>query len=104
MSLSNYYPKKIQELPPFGGPFDAFKLASESCDVLMASYPAGTKIPPHSHDTENVGVITVGELLLTMDGRTQKIAAGEWYHVPAHKEHAAEFVVETAEIEFWFKD
>ena len=102
MTLNNYYPQKIQDLPAFEGPFDAFKLSSKDCDVLLASYPAGTKIPAHSHDTENVGVITVGELLLTMDGETKVIGAGEWYHVPAGKEHAAEFSSDTAEIEFWF--
>ena len=104
MSLKNYYPEKIQQLPPFEGPFDAFRLAAENCEVLLASYPAGTRIQPHNHDTENVGVITTGKLLLTMDGETQHIAAGEWYHVPAGKIHTAEFPEDTAEIEFWFTD
>ncbi|MCG8414829.1 MAG: cupin domain-containing protein [Pseudomonadales bacterium] len=104
MSFEKYYPEKIRQLPPYEGRFEAFQLASENCDVLFASYPAGTKIEPHSHETENVGVITVGQLLLTMDGETQVIAAGEWYHVPAGKTHAAEFPEDTAEIEFWFAD
>ena len=58
MSLGNDYPEKIQQLPPFEGPFEAYRLAAQDCEVLFASYPAGTKIPPHSHDTENVGIIT----------------------------------------------
>ena len=37
-----------------------------------------------------------------MDGETQIISMGEWYHVAADKEHAAEFAEDTAEIEFWF--
>ncbi len=48
--------------PPFEGPFDAYRLAAEHCEVLFASYPAGTSIPPHTHETENYGVITEGEL------------------------------------------
>ncbi len=104
MNFKNYYPEKIRQLPPYEGRFEAFRLASKNCDVLFASYPAGTRIEPHSHETENVGVITVGELLLTMDGETQVIKAGEWYHVPAGKTHAAEFLQDTAEIEFWFVD
>lgn len=103
MSLGSDYPLKIQQLPPFEGPFEAYQLAAENCEVLFASYPAGTKIEPHSHNTENVGVITKGELLLTIGGEVQKIEAGQWYHVPAGVEHAAEFQVETADIEFWFK-
>lgn len=102
MALDNYYPDLIRQLPAFDGPFEAFRLAARDCDVLFATYPAGTIIPPHSHETENVGVITRGELLLTLDGQTRRIGAGDWYHVPAGKEHQAEFREDTAEIEFWF--
>ena len=38
-----------------------------------------------------------------MDGEEQVYKTGDWYHVPAHKEHAAKFEVETDEIEFWFE-
>ncbi len=103
MSLSNYFPQLIQNLPRFEGQFDAFQLSANNCDVLLSSYPAGTVIDPHSHDTENVGVITRGNLLLTMDGKTEQFGAGEWYHVPEGQEHAAEFTEDTAGIEFWFK-
>lgn len=102
--MAGQYPDKIKSLPLYDGRFDAHKLAAENCDVLFASYPAGTKIPPHSHDTDNHGVITRGELLLTMNGEVSKISTGQWYHVPANVEHAAEFSCATDEIEFWFKD
>ena len=103
MSLDSYYPELIRNLPEFEGRFEAFRLEAKGCDVLFASYPAGTVIEPHRHDTENVGIITKGRLRLTMDGKTSTISAGEWYHVPAGAEHAAEFKVDTAEIEFWFR-
>ena len=102
MSLHDYYPELIRNLPPFEGRFEAFKLEASGCEVLFATYPAGTVIEAHCHDTENVGVITRGALLLTMDGSTRQFGAGDWYHVPAGKEHAAEFTEDTAEIEFWF--
>jgi quercetin dioxygenase-like cupin family protein len=97
-----HFPKLIRSLPKFEGPFDAFKLAAENCDVLFASYPAGTTIPPHSHETENVGLITQGELILTLDGNETRYGPGQWYHVPANVIHAAQFEKETSEIEFWF--
>lgn len=103
MNLANYYPELIRQLPEYAGRFEANRLEAKGCDVLFATYPAGTVIDVHSHDTENVGVITKGVLLLTMDGETQRIEAGDWYHVPANKEHAAEFPEDTAEIEFWFR-
>ncbi len=102
MSTQNVYPELIRQLPAFEGPFEAHKLEARGCEVLFASYPAGTEIADHNHDTENVGIITQGVLLLTMDGKTERIEAGQWYHVPAGKTHAAAFPEATAEIEFWF--
>ena len=97
-----HFPPEILALPKFDGQFDAFKLQAEGCDVLFASYPAGTSIPPHHHDSANVGVITSGELLLTVDGAEKRYGPGDWYHVPARAEHSARFERETSEIEFWF--
>lgn len=98
-----HFPKLLRNLPKFEGPFEAFKLEAKDCDVLFASYPAGTTIPPHSHETENVGVITRGELILTFDGKESRYGPGNWYHVPARAKHAARFETETSEIEFWFQ-
>ena len=98
---SDHFPALIRSLPAFNGPFDAFKLAAPGCDVLFASYPAGTHIAPHSHETENCGVITQGELILEMNGE-RRYRPGDWYHVPAHSVHSARFETETSEIEFWF--
>ena len=98
------FPARIRALPAFEGPFDATRLAAEGCDVLFASYPAGTKIESHTHDTENCGLITKGELVLIVDGVESRYAAGDWYHLAPGEPHAARFEVDTAEIEFWFSD
>ncbi len=100
--MSGKYPDKIKSLPLFNGRFDAYKLEAKDSDVLFASYPAGTSIPPHVHPTDNHGIITRGELILTVNGGTTRVGAGEWYHVPANVEHSAKFETETDEIEFWF--
>jgi quercetin dioxygenase-like cupin family protein len=102
--VAGKYPQKIKELPLYDGRFDAHKLAAKNSDVLFASYPAGTSIPAHSHDTDNHGVITRGELIISMNGEETRVGVGEWYHVPAHVEHSARFDVETDEIEFWFHE
>lgn len=101
--MAGKYPERFKELPLYDGRFDAYKLAANGSDVLFANYPAGTQIPPHTHDTDNYGVITRGELILTMGGTVTRHGPGDWYHVPAGVEHAAEFEVETDEIEFWFE-
>ena len=97
------FPEKIQALESFSERFDAFRLRAEGADVLFATYPAGTAIEPHDHDTENHGVITKGELILIRDGAEERYGPGDWYHVAAGEEHAARFEVETEEIEFWFR-
>lgn len=100
--MAGQYPDKIKTLPLYDGRFDAYKLEAKDSDVLFASYSKGTTIPLHSHDTDNYGVITRGELILFIDGVSQKFGVGDWYHVPANIEHAAKFEVDTDEIEFWF--
>ena len=99
-----HFPAPLRGLPKFDGPFDAHKLSAPGCDVLFASYPAGTRISSHTHETDNVGVITQGELILTMNGKEQRFGVGSWYRVPAAVAHAARFAVATSEIEFWFRD
>lgn len=98
-----HFPDLIRSLPPFDGPFDAHRLAAEGCEVLFASYPAGTVIEPHTHATENCGVITEGELILKVAGQETRYGAGDWYHLKPGQMHAARFEVDTSEIEFWFK-
>lgn len=102
--MAGKYPDRIKLLPLYDGRFDAYKLEAQDSNVLFASYPAGTSIPSHSHDTDNYGVITRGELILTMNNEISKYGVGDWYHVPAGVEHAARFEDETDEIEFWFNN
>ena len=71
--------------------------------MLFATYPAGTVITPHRHETDNAGVITAGELILEAGGVERRYGPGAWYHVAPGVEHAARFDSETAEIEFWFE-
>ena len=101
--MAGSYPDKIKTLPVYDGRFDAYKLEARDSDVLFASYPSGTVIPEHSHETDNYGVITRGELILTIGGEVTRFGVGDWYHVPAGIMHAARFEQETDEIEFWFK-
>ncbi len=100
--MAGQYPDKIRTLPIYDGRFDAYKLEAKEANILFASYPAGTVIPEHTHETDNHGVITRGELILTMQGEVTRFGVGDWYYVPAGKKHAAKFEQETDEIEFWF--
>ena len=101
--MARHFPARIQGLPPFDGPFDAFRLRADGCEVLFASYPAGARIEPHSHDTENCGVVTQGELILVTESSEQRFGPGAWYRLAPGQVHGARFEVETSEIEFWFR-
>jgi quercetin dioxygenase-like cupin family protein len=97
-----HFPDLVLGLPEFEGPFDAYRLAANGCEVLFASYPAGTSIETHTHPSRNVGVITEGELRLTKGGKEYRYAVGEWYSLEPNEPHSASFEVATSEIEFWF--
>ncbi len=104
--ISNY-PEIIKLLPKQKGKVDTsskFKLEANDCKVLFASYQPGTTIPKHKHiDSDIVGVVTKGQIILTLDGVTTKHNVGDWYHIPPGTEHETMFEQETDEIEFWFK-
>ena len=97
------FPAVIKSLPPYSGRFDATKLVADGCEVLFASYPAGTHIEPHTHTSHNHGVITQGEMFLTIEGVETRYGVGDWYEVPAGTVHSARCHVDTTEIEFWFE-
>lgn len=101
--MKNHFPERIKKLTPYSGRFEAFKMESPEACTYFATYPAGTSIEPHSHDSENCGVITRGELVLITNGVEQKFGVGEWYHLEPNQVHAARFEVDTDEVEFWFK-
>lgn len=101
MKTSNF-PDLIRALPPFEGPFSAHQLKADGCEVLFASYAAGTWIEPHTHPTQNCGVITAGELILIVDSAETRYGPGDWYHLGPGQLHGARFEVDTSEIEFWF--
>ncbi|MGE4606493.1 MAG: cupin domain-containing protein [Myxococcota bacterium] len=73
-----HFPDPVRSLPPFDGPFDAFRLSADGCEVLFASYPAGASIE-------------------------RRYVAGDWYHLAPGQLHSARFEVHTSEIEFWFE-
>lgn len=99
----HFFPDKLLDLEAFSDRFSAQRIQSDKADVYFASYPAGTVIEAHQHDTDNYGVITKGALTLIVGDKESTYGPGEWYHVPAHQMHAARFDEDTAEIELWFK-
>jgi quercetin dioxygenase-like cupin family protein len=104
MSTSaNIHPLIQQHLTKFQGRFQAWEHQSDNLQLFCAYYPAGTEIEPHSHETDNCGVVIQGEIFITADGVEKSYKTGEWYEVAAGVEHSARTTELTSEIEFWFK-
>ena len=97
------FPPRIAELEPYIGRFKAVRLVAEGCEVLFGSYHDGTIIEPHCHATDNYGVITKGEMTITIDHDTTSYQSGDWYHVAAGDLHAAACRGDTEVVEFWFE-
>ncbi len=97
------FPDLINRLPEFHGRFSARQLDANNCTIYFASYPAGTAVEEHHHDTENVGCITQGALILIRNGKEEHYGIGDWYHLNPGELHAARFDEVTSEIEFWFE-
>lgn len=96
------FPDRIRALESIHKRFDAFRLEAKDCDVLFASYSAGSEIEPHSHETENWGVVIKGAIVIVCEGRERLYGSGEWYHVPRQALHSARCYVACETIEFWF--
>jgi quercetin dioxygenase-like cupin family protein len=96
------FPPRMRQLERFVGLFEASRIRADGCDILLGTYPARTTIEPHQHDTDNYGVITRGEMFITIGDVERRYGPGEWYHVPANVVHSARCSADTEEIDFWF--
>jgi quercetin dioxygenase-like cupin family protein len=51
--------------------------------------------PPHKHKWEEIYVVIAGEMEVMVDGKTHRLKAGEFAHVPADTPHAYKTLDET---------
>jgi quercetin dioxygenase-like cupin family protein len=96
------FPDRIERLPRLAGDLHARGLPCPGCEVLFVTYPAAETVAAHAHASETVGLVTAGEMRLTVGGVERCYRAAQWYHIPAEAPHAARFTAATAVIEFRF--
>lgn len=101
--MPHFFPEKFKTLEKFSEHFDAYRAKADGADIYFASYPAGMVIDPHTHDSDNYGIVTKGALCMTVDGKESRYTVGQWYSLPAKTLHSARFEEDTAIIEAWFK-
>jgi quercetin dioxygenase-like cupin family protein len=97
-----FLPDLVRALPRRGDAVPAHYLETPGCDVLFVTAPAGSSLPPHTHDTDNATVVVSGETVLTTAQGEHRYGAGEWYETHAHELHALRFDVDTVQVELRF--
>ena len=53
------------------------RLAASDCAVERHKYPAGTRIPSHSHDVEHFKAVVSGRLHMVMEGEALTLDPGD---------------------------
>jgi quercetin dioxygenase-like cupin family protein len=71
--------------------------------VLFVVGPAGSSVPPHVHDTDNVTVVVSGETEVSTEaGGVRRYGPGEWYETRANEQHGIRFDCDTVQVELRF--
>ena len=97
-------PERLRELlPRRGDAVPAYWLTAPGCDVLFVVAPAGSSLPPHTHDTDNATVVVSGETILTTARGEERYGQGRWYETHAHEQHSLRFEVDTVQVELRFE-
>jgi quercetin dioxygenase-like cupin family protein len=100
--VESLLPSRIRQLPRRGTEVPAYWVSAPGCDVLFVAAPAGTGVPPHVHDTDNVTVIVSGAAVVTTDAGEHRYEAGQWYQTNADEKHSVRFDSDTVQVELRF--
>jgi len=98
------FPDVITCLPEAEIAFEGAKawiLQAESSQLVFFQFEGGTDLPRHSHTYAQWGIVVVGEMELTIDGKPQRFEKGDEYLVPAGKVHSAKFFRETRVLDYF---
>jgi quercetin dioxygenase-like cupin family protein len=89
-----YALKDIQELPLVNG-IMIKAIYGNSASVSFLEFPAYSRIPPHAHPNEQIGIVTEGALHYTINGESKLCPAGSAFVIPPNAVHSAMVVSDT---------
>lgn len=92
------YAKVIADLPEADVQFEGIKawiLQGENHQLVFFQMEANAKVPEHSHDYAQWGMVIEGEMELTIDGKARNCRKGDEYLIPAGAKHKARFLRKT---------
>jgi len=92
------YPKEITNLPEAEIPFEgvrAWILQGENHQLVFFQMEKDAKVPEHSHEYRQWGMVIEGDMDLIIDGKPLNCKKGDDYLVPAGAKHWARFFTKT---------
>jgi quercetin dioxygenase-like cupin family protein len=69
----------------------AWILQGETHQLVFFQMEADARVPEHSHDYAQWGMVIEGEMELTIEGKTRNCGKGDEYLIPARAKHKARF-------------
>ena len=73
----------------------AWILQGEAHQLVFFQMEANAKVPEHSHDYAQWGMVLEGEMELTIDGNTRNCRKGDEYLIAAGAKHKARFLAKS---------
>ena len=78
------------DIQPYGPGVGADFVHTERVTLAFWAIEAGTRVPEHSHENEQIVNVLEGELEFTIDGVTEVLSAGCIAVVPSHGVHSGQ--------------
>jgi len=81
----------------------AWILQGENYQLIFFEMQPTTKVPEHSHNYPQWGMLIEGEMKLTINEKTKTIKKGDEYLIPAQAKHYATFQTKSRVIDFFLE-
>ncbi len=101
------YPKVITSLPQADVMIEGVKawiLQGRKHQLVFFEFKPGTKVPEHSHDYDQWGMLIEGKMQLVINGEARKLEKGDDYVIPARTKHLATFQSKTRVMDFFSEE
>ena len=98
------FPEVISNLPEADIQFKgvrAWILQGEKQQLVFFEMESSAKLPEHSHDYPQWGMVIEGKMELTINGKPRICEKGDEYLIPAGEKHYARFFTRTRVIDFF---
>jgi len=98
------FPNVITDLPEADVPFRGVKawiLQGEKHQLVFFEFEPFAKVPEHSHDYPQWGIMIEGKMELTVDGKARIIEKGDEYVIPAKAKHNVRFLRKCRVMDFF---